>query len=223
MVWRNTMDFPFIDKQNPLILASASPRRIGLLTQVGLPFRPEASHAAEGGPFGNPQQTACLLAEKKAREVYSRTGGAWILGADTLVVLDSTASEIPPVQIEGPGTVLGKPKDEKEAGYMLRLLSGREHRVITGFCILNPSGKTAHSEAVTTRVHIKELSDPEIAAYVRTNEPFGKAGGYAIQGIGSFMVKGISGSYTNVVGLPLFALIKALVTVGALEGFPLTA
>ena len=220
---RNAMDYPFIDKKNPLILASASPRRMNLLTQVGLPFRSEASHAAEEGPFGNPQQTACLLAEKKACEVYPKTKSAWILGADTMVVLDSTFLEGPAVHSESEGhSVLGKPKDEKSACHMLRLLSGRGHRVITGFCILDPSGKAAHSEAVTTLVHVKELTDPEIAAYVRTNEPFGKAGGYAIQGIGAFMVKGISGSYTNVVGLPLFALIKALVAVGALEGFPLS-
>lgn len=104
---------------------------------------------------------------------------------------------------------------------MLRLLSGRAHDVITGFCILNPFGETAHSEAVTTRVYIKELTDQEIDDYVNTNEPLDKAGSYAIQGIGSFLVKGISGSYTNVVGLPLFALIKALVAVGAIERFPL--
>jgi septum formation protein len=219
---RNHMRYPFIEKKNPLILASASPRRKGLLTQVGLPFRSETSHVTEEGLCRDPAQATCVLAEKKARWVYSRIGGSWVLGADTIVVIDKIRSQVPEAHIESPGTILGKPKDEKEACHMLRLLSGREHSVITGFCILDPSGKTAHSEAVSTRVHIKELTVPEIDAYVSTKEPFGKAGSYAIQGIGSFMVKSISGSYANVVGLPLFALIKALLAVGAIEGFPLS-
>lgn len=219
---RNRMRYPFIGKKNPLILASASPRRKILLTQVGLPFRSETSHVTEEGLCNDPAQAACLLAEKKAREVYSRIGGSWVLGADTVVVIDGTRSQVQEPHIENPATILGKPKDKKEACHMLRLLSGRDHRVMTGFCILDPSGETAHSEAVSTRVHIKELSDTEIDAYVNTEEPFGKAGSYAIQGIGSFMVKGISGSYANVVGLPLFALIKALVAVGAIESFPLS-
>jgi septum formation protein len=216
------MSYPFIEKKNPLVLASASPRRKRLLTQVGLPFRSETSHVTEEGPSRDPAQAACRLAEKKAREVYSWIGGSWVLGADTIVVIDSTRSQIPEAHIESPATILGKPTDKKDACHMLRLLSGREHNVITGFCILDPSGEPAHSEAVSTRVHIKALSDPEIDAYVNTKEPFGKAGSYAIQGIGSFMVKSISGSYANVVGLPLSALIKALVAVGAIESFPLS-
>lgn len=216
------MSYPFIEKKNPLILASASPRRKSLLTQVGLPFRSETSHVNEEGPCRDPAQAACRLAKKKAREVYFRIGESWVLGADTIVVIDRTRSQVPETHIESPNTILGKPTDKKDACHMLRLLSGREHNVITGFCILDPSGETAHSEAVSTRVHIKALSDPEIDAYVNTKEPFGKAGSYAIQGIGSFMVKSISGSYANVVGLPLFALIKALVAVGAIESFPLS-
>jgi septum formation protein len=104
---------------------------------------------------------------------------------------------------------------------MLTLLSGKEHRVITGICILDPSGKVAHSEAVTTLVRFIKLTERQIKAYIRTGEPYGKAGSYAIQGIGAFMVESITGSYTNVVGLPLSALIQALLTVGALRGFPL--
>jgi len=211
----------FIDKNNPLILASASPRRKSLLAQVGLPFRSVKSHVAENGHFGNPAQAACHLAEKKASEVSSKSVGFWVLGADTIVVIDGTCSDIPAPGIGNTETILGKPGDEKEASQMLRLLSGKEHRVITGFCIINPSGKTVHLEAVITRVHIKELTDQEIESYINTNEPFGKAGSYAIQGIGSFMVESISGSYTNVVGLPLYAVIKALVKVGALESFPM--
>ena len=116
--------------------------------------------------------------------------------------------------------MFGKPQDSENARRMLFLLSGREHRVITGFCLLNPSGSVAHFEAVTTLVRIKELTGQEIKAYVSTGEPNGKAGSYAIQGIGSFMVEAISGSYTNVVGLPLCAVIRSLISVGALKRFP---
>jgi septum formation protein len=103
---------------------------------------------------------------------------------------------------------------------MLLLLSGKEHKVITGFSILDPLGRLAQSEEVTSLVQVKGLTDEEIRAYIATGEPFGKAGSYAIQGIGSFMVESISGSYTNVVGLPLSALIKSLLAVGALKSFP---
>jgi septum formation protein len=139
-------------------------------------------------------------------EVYERFGGNWILGADTIVTLERRT--------------LGKPKDPEDAGDMLRLLSAREHRVITGFCILDSSGRVVHSEAVVTAVRFKELSEQEITGYIDTREPFGKAGSYAIQGIGAFLVEGISGSYTNVVGLPVCALIQALLSLGALERFP---
>jgi septum formation protein len=103
---------------------------------------------------------------------------------------------------------------------MLSLLSGKDHQVITGFCVLNPAGEIAHSESVTTAVRFKPISEEEIAGYIRTREPFGKAGAYAIQGVGAFMVESISGSYTNVVGLPMCALIKALIQCGALKSFP---
>jgi septum formation protein len=105
---------------------------------------------------------------------------------------------------------------------MLGLLSGKEHRVITGICVLTPSGKVAHSESVTTLVRFIKLTGQQIEAYISTGEPYGKAGSYAIQGIGSFMVESISGSYSNVVGLPLCVLIKSLLTVGALRSFPLS-
>ena len=104
---------------------------------------------------------------------------------------------------------------------MLSLLSGETHKVHTGYCILNPYGELAHSETVTSLVRMKPLSAEEIDAYIMTGEPFDKAGSYAIQGIGAFMVESISGSYTNVVGLPLCALVKALLSIGALRSFPL--
>ncbi len=212
---------PHIDPKHPLILASASPRRKALLRQLGFPFRSDPGHVFEEEYTQAPERNTCLLAEKKALYAYAGNSGSWILGADTVVVVDTD----PPAGPRGPlgtGTlILGKPDSEEDARRMLRLLSGKEHRVITGFCILTPSGKPAHSEAVTTRVQIKALMESEIEAYVRIGEPFGKAGSYAIQGVGSFMVKGISGSYTNVVGLPLYALIKALVALGGLKQFPL--
>jgi len=199
--------FPIISAQKPLILASASPRRKRLLTQAGIPFRSVTSNASEEGITGDPAQISRVLAEKKAAHVCAETGASWILGADTIVAVDNR--------------ILGKPEDGQKAREMLLLLRGKEHRVITGFCILDPSAKVAHSEAVTTLVRFKPLSEQEIEGYIRTGEPFGKAGSYAIQGVGSFMVEAINGSYTNVVGLPLCAVIKALVSVGGLECFPL--
>ncbi len=199
--------FPIISAQNPLILASASPRRKRLLTQAGIPFRSLTSRASEEGVSGDPEQISSVLAERKAVHVCAETGPSWILGADTIVTVDNR--------------VLGKPEDGQKAREMLLLLSGKEHRVITGFCILYPSATVAHAESVTTLVRFKPLSEQEIEGYIRTGEPFGKAGSYAIQGVGSFMVESINGSYTNVVGLPLCAVIKALVSVGGLECFPL--
>lgn len=175
--------------------------------QMGLLFRVVPSDLDEKEMGGEPLRISRVLAEKKAVRVYPLANSSWILGADTIVVIKNR--------------ILGKPHDDAEAREMLRLLSGVEHSVVTGFCILSPSGKIAHSEAVSTAVRFKELEKEEIEAYIRTGEPFGKAGGYAIQGVGSFMVESISGSYTNVVGLPICAVIKALIRVGALKAFPL--
>jgi len=202
------MKFSLINKKSPLILASASPRRKQLLTQMGLPFRSVVSHVSEEAPSGDPAEISRLLAEKKALQVYAKNKESWILGADTVVAIDHH--------------LLGKPENRDHARQMLTLLNGKEHKVITGICILTPAGKVAHSEAVTTRVRFIRLTRQQIEDYILTGEPYGKAGSYAIQGIGSFMVERISGSYTNVVGLPLCALIKALMTVGALKRFPLS-
>lgn len=178
-----------------------------MLTQANLPFRSIPSQVKEEDVGDEPIRASRMFAERKARQVHSKAGEVWILGADTMVVIDNK--------------ILGKPRDREDARGMLRQLRGREHKVITGFSILDPSGRVVHCQAVTTLVSVKELTEQEIEAYVDTNEPFGKAGSYAIQGIGSFMVEGISGSYSNVVGLPICAVIKSLVSVGALKGFPL--
>jgi septum formation protein len=199
--------FSPISRGYPLTLASASPRRKRLLTQIGIPFRSVASHLIEEDQGVPPETASVSLAGQKALEGYRRSGESWTLGADTLVVIG--------------GKILGKPADEEDARQMLRRLSGGGHRVVTGFCILDPSGATVHARAVSTDVRFKVLTAEEIESYIRTGEPFGKAGGYAIQGVGAFLVEGISGSYTNVVGLPLCALVKALTSVRALSGFPL--
>jgi septum formation protein len=196
-----------ISKNAPLLLASASPRRKQILRQMGIPFRTLTSRIREDHLSPDPRRHARLLAQAKAQAVLQKSLDTWILGADTIVVLGRV--------------VLGKPRDQGEAFSMLRQLSGKEHRVITGFCLLTPEAKTAHSEAVVTRVRFKALTKQEILGYIATGEPFGKAGSYAIQGIGAFLVQGITGSYTNVVGLPLCALVKALLATGALKEFPI--
>ena len=201
------MSFPVISEDFLMTLASVSPRRKRLLEQMNLPFHVEPSDVDEKETGGQSTEICRRLAEKKAIRVHSLAGPSWILGADTVVVIKNR--------------ILGKPQDNAEAREMLRLLSGVEHSVVTGFCILSPSGKIAHSEAVSTAVRFKGLEEEEIEAYISTGEPFGKAGAYAIQGVGSFMVESISGSYTNVVGLPICAVIKALISVGALKTFPL--
>ncbi|MBW1669030.1 MAG: septum formation protein Maf [Deltaproteobacteria bacterium] len=199
------MIFRTISNSSPLMLASSSPRRKRLLKQIGLPFRSVPSNIPE--EVNDAVLETVALARKKALAVHPSAPNSWILGADTVVVLG--------------GSVLGKPKDPSHARSMLHNLSGKEHKVITGFCLLYPGGSVAHSEAVTTHVRVKNLVENEINAYVKTGEPFGKAGGYAIQGIGAFLVESISGSYTNVVGLPVCAVVKALLKTGALKSFPL--
>ena len=201
------MTFPIISKKNPLVLASASPRRKRLLKEIGLPFRSLACDIHEKVIDYSPSDMTRFLAEKKAMTAYLRAKNHWVLGADTIVVLRDR--------------ILGKPLDREDARAMLSLLSGKEHEVITGFSIINPAGLTAHTEHISTIVGIKDLSDMEITAYIETGESFGKAGAYAIQGIGSFMVRAITGSYSNVVGLPVYHVIQALITLGALDVFPM--
>ncbi|MFC1821516.1 Maf family protein [Thermodesulfobacteriota bacterium] len=200
------MTFKTITHDYPLILASESPRRKSLLQQIGLPFRTLPSRVDETYEMDDPAERALRLAERKAFAVQQDAADSWILGADTLVVVGEM--------------ILGKPDDRTAAHSMIEILSGKAHTVITGFCLLNPSGKVAHLESISTRVKIKPLNEREIESYIATGEPFGKAGSYAIQGIGAFMVEGITGSYSNVVGLPVCALIKSLITSGALESFP---
>jgi septum formation protein len=176
------------------------------LEQIRIPFRAVASEIEENHLEGRPGENARFLALQKAQKVATLNPGYWTLGADTIVVLGEN--------------ILGKPQDPEAVHSMLRQLSGREHEVITGLALLAPDGRTAHNESVSTLVKFKTLREAEIEAYLATGEPFGKAGSYAIQGIGVFLVESIRGSYTNVVGLPLCALTRALVGCGALTIFP---
>jgi len=199
--------FQKISDKYPLILGSKSPRRRALLEQIRLPYQVSPGNLEERGTAQDPTDATLLLAREKAKDAAKQRPNMWILGADTVVFVDSR--------------ILGKPENAGQARKMLEMLSGKDHQVVTGFCLINPKGEVAHQEAVTTQVRFKELTTEEIGSYINTGEPFGKAGSYAIQGIGAFMVESISGSYTNVVGLPLCALVKALIEAGALDSFPL--
>jgi septum formation protein len=187
-----------------LILASKSPRRYELLKQIGLDFDMSPSRVEEDFiPEESPRDHVIRLAEAKALEVGSRNPDCWVIAADTVVYID--------------GFILGKPKNREGALEMLGRLSGQEHQVLTGFSVRHLGKGIGDQEAVETAVKVKVLTPAEMGWYVKTGEPFDKAGGYAIQGIGSFMIESIRGSYTNVVGLPLCELIEMLKRLGAVK------
>ena len=190
------MSFQYISDKNPLILASASPRRKELLEQVKIPFIVVPSHIDENGEKGEPCDICSGLAEKKALSLYSPSNGNWILGADTIVVKN--------------GIIMGKPMDAGEARYMLENLSNGDHEVVTGFSIVDPSGCIARTSYVSTTVRFKKLTCDEIDSYVKTKEPFGKAGAYAIQGFAAQWITRLEGSYSGVMGLPLFETMELL-------------
>ena len=176
---------------SPLILASASPRRRELLAQIGIV--PDDICPAEIDesplPGESPRQMAERLAVEKAQAVASQKTDAFILASDTVVALGQR--------------ILGKPEDDREARRFLAMLSGRRHRVFTGLCLITPDGKM-HSRVVMTQVSFKRLTKQDIDNYIASGEWEGKAGAYAIQGLAGRYVKSINGSYSNVVGLPLF-------------------
>lgn len=189
------------DVKPKIILASNSPRRRYLLERAGLRFAVIPSRIREGEPAGiPPERFVRELAVAKALDVARRHPASWVIGADTVVVVD--------------GTVLGKPASSEEARRMLARLSGRTHEVLTGFCIYRHEGERLFADTVRTAVQFKELAPAEIDWYIRTGEPFDKAGAYAIQGIGTFLVRRIEGSYTNVVGLPVCEVIEILIREG---------
>jgi septum formation protein len=190
--------------RNQLILASESPRRYELLKQMGFEFDVIPSKIEEDFYPGElPDQHVIRLAKAKAFEVGSRYPDHWVVAADTIVYINSS--------------ILGKPRNREGALKMLRLLSGQEHWVMTGFSVQHLAKGIGDQEAVQTAVKVKTLSPIEMEWYIQTSEPFDKAGGYAIQGIGSFMIESIRGSYTNVVGLPLCELMQMMTRLGALQ------
>jgi septum formation protein len=191
-------------ENSPLILASKSPRRRYLLEQAGLEFSVIPSNIDESRmPRSSPEAYVRILSEAKADSVSQKYPEKWVIGADTIVLNN--------------GDILGKPESKEDARTMLQRLSGQTHQVLTGYTIVCKAKNKKFSETVKTDVRFKYLSDEEIDWYIHTGEPFGKAGSYAIQGIGTFLVKSIHGSYTNVVGLPVCEVIEFLIKEGIIR------
>lgn len=178
-----------------LILASASPRRQELLRNAGIAFEVQPADISEEPRHGESgKECAERLAREKALAIARQRPQDCVLGADTVVVVD--------------GQLLGKPSDPQDAIRMLGLLSGREHQVITGVCLVAGGKPSVASE--TTRVFVNKIDDQEIADYVASGEPMDKAGAYAIQGIASRWIPRIEGDYSNVVGLPVALVFRML-------------
>ena len=200
------------EAMEPIVLASASPRRAELLRRVKIPFTIRPADIDETPVDGeDPTEHVLRVAAAKAEAVAARLAGegksCWVLAADTIVALE--------------GEILGKPADVADAEAMLARLAGRTHQVITGFCLRSaaPEGpRVAH--AVATSVRFRAADADEIRAYVATGESMDKAGGYAVQGAGALLVEEIDGSYSNVVGLPLGDVVEALVHFGAMTRYP---
>ncbi|MGC1437423.1 MAG: Maf family protein [Terriglobales bacterium] len=196
-----------------LVLASASPRRQELLRNAGIPFVVQPTNIPEVPEPGEaPRAFAERMAREKALAVFRRRPNDFVLGADTIVVVD--------------GEILGKPRDSADAVRMLRVLSGRTHQVVTGVCLVGPRLRTGDRQpeagfedirSETTLVTVDPLGDDDIHSYVSTGEPTDKAGAYAIQGRASRWVSRIEGDYFNVVGLPVSLVYKMLREHGAIE------
>ena len=186
----------------PFVLASASPRRRQLLEEAGLSFSIEVPDVEERGVPGElPEQLAPRLAADKAHAVARRVPPrAVILAADTLVVLGTD--------------VLGKPQDREEARAMLLRLSGKAHRVLTGYAVLRPEDGALETGVEESLVHIRGVSPQEAARYAAGGEPMDKAGGYAAQGEGGRFVESIDGLRSNVIGLPVEVVLPLLARFG---------
>jgi len=191
-------------QKDQLILASASPRREELLSLAGISFQVMPSEVSEETVEDeSPEEHVLRLSEAKAAFVAGLYPEAWVLGADTVVIID--------------GEVLGKPTRREEARVMMHKLSGRTHQVITGFALLKATTKSRVRKAVTSAVTFREMTAEEVEWYIETEEPYDKAGGYAIQGQAALFIREISGSHTNVIGLPICEVIEALREVGAID------
>jgi len=184
-----------------LVLASASPRRRDLLAQAGITPDIVAAADIDETPQRDetPRALALRLAEGKARAVAPAHPGSYVLAADTVVAVGTR--------------LLGKPADEDQARRFLTLLSGRRHRVWSGVAVIAPDGRRA-ARAVMTGVQVKRLTEAELCAYLAGGEWRGKAGGYAIQGAAAAFIRSVNGSYTNVVGLPLYETLNLLEGLG---------
>ncbi len=187
-----------------IILASKSPRRRELLEQLGLSIKIVPPNTDEAGiSIKNPEKYVKELSFLKAKNISLFYPNDWTLGADTIVVVDDQ--------------ILGKPRSKTDAIEMLNTLNNCEHSVFTGFSIVNQKKKCIITQSVETKVFFKRLNPQEIQWYVNTGEPFDKAGSYGIQGIGAFLVKRISGSYSNVVGLPVCEVIETLMNLNVIQ------
>jgi len=179
----------------PLLLASTSPQRRAILEQLGLPFEVVAPrYSEEDEPGLSAVELVRAHAQGKARSVVGEAGERPVLGVDTAVVLD--------------GEVFGKPAGEQEAAAMLGRLGGPTHAVLSGLCLVTPAWEVVEHEE--TRVTFRELAPRDVAGYVAAGEWQGRAGAYAIQGLGAGLVERIEGDYLNVVGLPAALLVRLL-------------
>ena len=197
-----------------LLLASQSPRRREILNTLGLPFDTQAVDADETElPGEAPDAYLVRIVAAKldlAIPVAARWSATGVVVADTTVVLD--------------GRMLAKPVDDADNHRMVKSLAGRSHEVMTRFAVADlRGGQGTRARTVVTKVHVCSLSEEQIARYVASGEGRDKAGGYAIQGLGSFAVSRIEGSYANVVGLPAAELVEALLELGIFTAFPLPA
>lgn len=187
-----------------IILASGSPRRRDFLRDLGIDFEVMAADVDETPLPGEvPEVFVLRLAGEKAEAVSRLHPDAWVLGADTVVVVD--------------GKVLGKPVSREEALRMLQALNGRRHQVWTGFCLCHETKQIEKSRAVCTEVRFGDYPRHVFEAYVASGEPLDKAGSYGIQGLGAFLVEEVKGSYSNVVGLPLAEVVQELLTLGVIS------
>jgi septum formation protein len=216
----------------PIILASASPQRKELLERIGFVVRDMPANIDESSLEDEPPESyvkrvardkVLTVVNRIRANLYpsegvegnarppaasSREGLRWVIGADTVVVAS--------------GRILGKPKDQDDALEMLNLLSGVEHQVITGYCVFDIVKNKEGLQAVTSAVRFKRATPTEMEAYLAAGESMDKAGSYAVQGVGSYLIEYVNGSYTNVVGLPLCQVVEMMQEMGARDVLPFT-
>lgn len=193
--------------EKKLILASGSPRRKTLLYELGIDFAVVVPDVDESRrPMETPHDYVLRMASDKGEHVARRHAAAWVLSADTIVIAGER--------------LLMKPQSENEAVEMLMELSGREHQVRTGYCLRCLSEQTAVVESVLSRVRFRAFDPAWARAYAKTGEPLDKAGGYGIQGRGGVLVEAVSGSYSNVVGLPLAETVALLAEHNVIAALP---